>query len=247
MTHKKIKKWWEDNSMDYQNDHKIKIDISYGRGSPNEKVLKLIGNVKGKRVLELGCGGAQAGIAFAKKGAKVTGVDISEKQIKFAKHLAQKNNTNIDFYQGDISELKMIKSSSQDIVFSAWAFEYIGDLRKCFKEANRVLKKQGIFIFSLDHPFWGVINKDNLKVKRSYFDSGEYKEPYRKGIFFAYHHTMSEIINPLIESGFILEKMIEPDSRKKNIGDYWLSNQSKKRINTMKFIPSTIIFKAIKK
>jgi ubiquinone/menaquinone biosynthesis C-methylase UbiE len=244
---KEIKNWWEDNAIDYQKDHKIKIDISYGRGSPNEKVLNLIGNVKGKRVLELGCGGAQAGIAFARKGAKVTGIDISEKQIKFATFLTKKNNVDIKLYRGDVSKLDMIKSNTQDIIFSAWAFEYVGDLTKCFKETNRVLKKQGIFIFSLDHPFWGVVNKASMKVRRSYFDSGIYKEPHRKGIFVGYYHTLSELINPLIEAGFTIEKIIEPDSRKKNVGDYWYGNQDKKRRNAMKFIPSTIIIKAKKK
>ncbi len=51
---------------------------------------------EGKNVLEIGCGGAQCGIAMAKQGAKVTGVDISEEQLKFAKVLAEKNKVKIN-------------------------------------------------------------------------------------------------------------------------------------------------------
>jgi len=83
---KETKKWWEGTSKDYQEKCKIPIDIHYGPGSSNEKHLKLLGNLKGKKVLEIGCGGAQCGIAMAKKRAKVTGIDISEEMIKIAKN-----------------------------------------------------------------------------------------------------------------------------------------------------------------
>ena len=54
--------------------------------------MQLIGSVKNKHVLELGCGGAQCSIAFAKKGAIVTAVDVSSVEIEFAKKLADENN-----------------------------------------------------------------------------------------------------------------------------------------------------------
>ncbi len=63
---KEIKKWWSVNSERYQKQSKIPIDIHYGPGSPNEEHFKLLGNLKGKKILELGCGGAQCGIAMAK-------------------------------------------------------------------------------------------------------------------------------------------------------------------------------------
>ena len=63
---KEVKKWWEKTSKEYQKDCKIPIDIHYGPGSPNEKHYKILGNLKGKKILEIGCGGAQCSIAFAK-------------------------------------------------------------------------------------------------------------------------------------------------------------------------------------
>jgi len=59
MTEKEIKEYWEKTTSDYQKECKIPLDIHYGPGSPNEKKLKLLGRLKGKKVLELGCGGAQ--------------------------------------------------------------------------------------------------------------------------------------------------------------------------------------------
>ena len=238
---KETKKWWEQVSEWYQKESKIPISIHYGPGSPGENELKLLGNLKNKKILEIGCGGAQCGIAMAKQGAFVTGIDISEEQLKFAKSLAENNKVKIRFYQGDIKSLRQIKSKSQDIVFSAWALHYVDDLEKCFKEVFRVLTKQGIFVFSLDHPFFRTV----IKTKESYFKTGKYVEIFsdKTKKFVAYTHTVSELFNTLVKSGFVVEEIVEPDSRKKYKDDPWynLWDFSKER---MSMLPPTIIFKA---
>jgi len=244
---KETKKWWNHISRYYQDKSKIPIDIHYGPGSPNEKVLKLLGNVKRKKILEIGCGGAQCSIAFAKQGARVTGMDISKEQLDFAKMLAEKNKVKIKFYQGDIKKLSQIKSNSQDIVFSAYAIQYVDNLKLCFKEVNRVLKKKGLFVFSLDHPFFRTVNPKSLKIIDSYFKIGKYSgyfsDPTKK--FVMYTHTVSYLYNSLVDSGFIVERIIEPDSRKKHKGDPWykLWHYKPKILN---MFPPTIIFKCRK-
>ncbi len=241
------KKWWESSSKDYQEECKIPIDIHYGPGSPNEKSLKLLRNIKGKNILEIGCGGAQCSIAFAKQGAKVKAIDISLEQLKFAKRLAEKNKVKIDFYQGDIKKLPQIKSNSQDIVFSAFALHYVDNLLSCFKEVKRVLKNKGLFVFSLDHPFFRTVDSKTLKLKDSYFNTGKeiftFSDPTKK--FVCYKHTVSELYNILIQSGFLVERILEPDSRKKYTYDPWygLWNYTPK---FLKMFPPTIIFKARK-
>jgi len=244
---KETKKWWEYSSKNYQKESKIPVDIHYGPGSPNEDGLKLLGNLKGKNVLEIGCGGAQCGIAMAKKGAKVTGIDISNKQLKFAKNLADINKVNVTFYQGDIVSLKQIKSNTQDIVFTAWALHYVDNLEKCFKEVYRVLKKGGIFVLSTPHPFYDTIDYKTLKVKRSYFNKGKFVEVFsdktKKFVF--YNHTFSDITNAIVNSKLSIEKVIEPDSRKKHKGDPWYGvwGFTQKMMN---YFPPTIIFKTRK-
>ena len=244
---KETKKWWESASKDYQKECKIPIDIHYGPGSPNEKKLKLLGNLKNKKVLEIGCGGAQCGVAMAKQGAKVTGKDISEEQLKFAEKLAEENKVKIKFIQGDIKNLKQIKSNTQDIVFSAFALHYVDDLLKCFKEVNRVLKKKGLFVFSFPHPFFRTINSKTLKIKESYFKTGKWTEVFldKTKKFVMYTHTISDLYGFLIDSKFLVEKIIEPDSRKKYSYDPWcgLWDYNSK---VLKMIPPTIIFKARK-
>ena len=244
---KETKRWWESASERYQKESKIPIDIHYGPGAPTERELKLLGNLKGKKVLEIGCGGAQCGVAMAKKGAKVTGIDISNEQLKFAKILAEKNKVNMVFYQGDIVNLKQIKSNTQDMVFTAWALHYVDNLKKCFEEVYRVLKKNGIFVLSTPHPFYNTINYKTLKIKRSYFSNGKFVEVFtdKTKKFVGYNHTFSDITNAIISSGLNIEKVIEPDSRKKYKGDPWygLWDFTKKMMDQF---PPTIIFEGRK-
>lgn len=244
---KETKKWWEYSSQYYQKECKIPIDVHYGPGSPNENHFKLLGNVKNKKILEIGCGGAQCSIAFAKQGAKVIGIDISNEQLKFAKALSEKNKVKIKFYQGDIKKIPRIKSNSQDVVFSAFALQYVDDLSFCFKEVYRVLKRRGLFVFSLDHPFFRTVDSKTLKLKNSYFETGRlvetFSDPTKK--FVMYTHTISELHNKLVKSGFVVEKIIEPDSRKRYTFDPWygLWDYTPK---FLKMFPPTIIFKCKK-
>jgi len=242
---KEIKRWWEDNSRRFQDEAKIPLDISYGPWMPTESKLRLMGNLKNKRVLEIGCGGAQCGITFAKKGAKVIGIDLSKKQLEYAKKLAERNKVKIKFLQGDMKNLSKINSASQDIVFSSWALFYVSDLMKCFKEVNRVLNKNGIFVFSTIHPFWSCVGNETFKIKRNYWKGiGKFKEPYKKGIFVAYRYNLNNISEALFNSGFIIERILEPDPRKYRKFSREIVPKEKQKL--MGIIPRTIIFKVEK-
>lgn len=250
---KETKQWWEDTAKYYQEDSNIPIGIHYGPGAPFEDGkygLHILGKLKGRRVLEIGCGGAQCGIAMAKQGAIVTGIDISEEQLKFARILAQKNKVNVQFYQGDIRRFPQIKTRSQDLVFTAWALQYVDDLASCFNESYRVLKNGGRFVLAMPHPFARTLDDKTMKLKSSYFQTGKNEkiETFEDGTkhkFVIYDRTVSEIANTLTDSGFNVERVIEPDSRIHYPRDPWygLWEFSEK---FGKYVPPTIIFKAKK-
>lgn len=236
------KEWWEKHANAYQKETNIPIDIHYGPGSPNEAELHLIGDVKGKRVLELGCGGAQCSIAFAQKGAIVTAIDVSSVEIEFAKKLANENKVQIKFYEHDAADLAQISDKSQDIVFSACALAYVDDLAGCFKEVHRILKDDGIFVWSVGHPFYDIIDPKTFQLRESYLDTGVKLE----GDFANVLRTISDYFNAATEAGFLVEKMIEPDSRKHYPYDPWygLWDYSPELLAK---VPATLIFKCMKK
>lgn len=88
------KRSWDIQAERYQKNADFSFSVlDYGDiRCPNDNDLKFIGNVKDKEVLELGCGGANCGIALAKQGARMTCLDISEEQLRFARNNAAKEN-----------------------------------------------------------------------------------------------------------------------------------------------------------
>ena len=243
---KEAKRWWEANGRAYQDGCQIPVDVHYGSGSPHESDLGLIGSVAGKRVLEIGCGGAQCSIAFAKQGAIVTAVDIAASELEYAQELAAQNKVTITFHQLNVENLSPNANKSQDIVFSACALPYVDDLLSCFREVQRVLKEKGLFVFSQGHPVFGLVNPETLVLEKSYFETGKVVLGEDSDVPFASNYRMvSDIFNLLVDAGFIVERIIEPDSREKYAYDSWYGKWN----NTPKLmqkLPATIIFKSRK-
>ncbi len=242
-----VKKWWFEASPWFQEWAKLSTkSADYGPYSPRENQLKLLGNVKGKKILELGCGGAQCSISFAKQGAICTGIDITKAQLDYAKKLAEKEKVNVKLIRGDIQTLKGIKSNSYDIVFSAFALQYIQDLTKCFREVHRVLKKNGLFVFSVDHPFYNIIDAKTKKLKRSYLKTGKIveNEEWSDGIkhkFVMFHSKVSDIVNSITNAKLTLMEMHEPVDMKNKLKDPTVYPE-----DLVRLIGPTLIFKAKK-
>ena len=154
------------------------------------------------------------------------------------------------FKEKDIQDLKGIPSNKFDIVFSAFALQFVPDLTKCFKEVNRVLKKKGLFVFSLDHPFYQIISTKTGKIEKPYkksrFIATNKQVDGKKAVFAMYIRTISGMHESLAKNGFNVEKILEPHSMKhyEEHGKYWKKRYPKKIV---KRIPATIIFKAKKK
>ena len=104
------KNGWNIISRFYQAKTTISLeDVHYGPISPGESELKLLGNVKGKKILEIGCGGGQNSIVLAKWGAKPVGLDLSEVQIKHAQKLAKKEHVSVAFHVGNMEDPSAFK------------------------------------------------------------------------------------------------------------------------------------------
>jgi len=240
---------WNRISPHYQAEHQIPTDfVHYGPHCPNEDRLQLIGDVAGKRVLEIGCGGGQCSVAFAKRGAIAAGLDISDKQIAFARDLARRSGVQAAFHRCSADRLSPIPDLSQDIVFSAYALQYVKRLPRCFAEVMRVLTPGGLFVFSLDHPFWYCLAEQDLRVVSSYFD-GEYSYQWgQKGMrarprVRQYQRTFGDYHRHLRAAGFDLLDILEPQPVEEGSGEDWGHYYSPAR---QRMVPATVIFKAKK-
>ncbi|MBN2239796.1 MAG: methyltransferase domain-containing protein [Dehalococcoidales bacterium] len=176
--------------------------------------LHLIGDVRNWKILELGCGGANIGINLVKRGATVTGVDISAEQIRFAREEAVKEGASITLEVSSIEDYNI--TGKYDMVISICAFQYVRHLETVFREVYDHLVPGGVFIFSTDHPaFYAVaystIWKDE-KENPGYFDESpdiwkwEDEDDYT---FITFHHPVEFYVNHLSGCGFRIDRMHE--------------------------------------
>jgi ubiquinone/menaquinone biosynthesis C-methylase UbiE len=213
--------------MAYQSAARLSTDvISYGPGAQTEAEYRLLGPVAGKRVIDLGCGGAQTAIALAKQGAIAIGVDISVEQLAFARRLMEDEDVRVELKHGDLAELAFQRADSVDIAFSASALQYVPDLNRVFRQVHRVLKPQGAFVFSIPHPITSItgqgstalrngeqlaLDLETVEIKRSYFDKSPIEERWEHVVFTEYHRPTSEIFMGLVRSGYRVDVVLEPE------------------------------------
>lgn len=110
----------------------------------NRMILHKLGDLKDKKLLDLGCGLGESSVYFAKKGARVIACDISEGMLNVAKQLAKKHNVNIDTLNSYSDKLE-VDNETLDIVYAANLLHHV-EIESTLKEVKRVLKKNGIFV-----------------------------------------------------------------------------------------------------
>jgi SAM-dependent methyltransferase len=168
--------------------------------------LELLGNVRGKKILDFGCGSGIYAKLLTKKGAKIKGFDISPEMIKIAK----KENPELDLRVG--SGYNIPFNEKFDIVFASLVVHYLKDWDKMFKEIRRVLKDGGIFIFSTGNPVAEARKKiktgnKKITVLDNYFNENKHDVTWRdnrgkKIKMFFYHKTYESIIRIILKNNF---------------------------------------------
>ncbi len=203
---------WDQHSAQYQASSQLSCDVAhYGPDIGSEADLRLLGDLRGKRVLELGCGGGQCSVAFAKAGATAIGIDFSSQQIAYARRLAEHEQVRVEFRQGDIADLAFWRADTIDLVFSAHTFGFVEDLRRVFRQAHRVLKVGAHLVFSLPHPAYAIIDDATMGIVRSWFDHSPIDYERDGAAFTEYRHSIPELYSDLLRSGYRVEAILEPE------------------------------------
>jgi SAM-dependent methyltransferase len=107
--------------------------------------LAMLGDVRGKRVLEYGCGHGMASVVLARRGATVTGIDLSAGYVEEASRRAIANEVTAEFRQAD-AECMPFADGSFDAVWGCAVLHHL-DLQWAGAELNRVLKPGGVAVF----------------------------------------------------------------------------------------------------
>lgn len=182
-------------------------------------LFSMMPELKGKRVLDLGCGFGEHCRRFVDCGAeKVVGVDISEKMLAVA--MAENSDPKIRYIKMPMEEISKLQEQF-DVVVSSLAFHYVEDFAGVVKNVYDMLDEGGVFLFSQENPLCTCHSGGNRWTRdeqgnKLYLNLADYGvEGERESVWFVdnvkkYHRTFSSIINTLIEAGFSVEKMIEP-------------------------------------
>ncbi|MGN0569072.1 MAG: class I SAM-dependent methyltransferase [Candidatus Fimenecus sp.] len=185
---------------------------TYGIYLPTESDLHLLGELKGKKILDIGCGSGHFLLYCANNGASdLWGVDLSSTQLKIASKLLRENSLNATLINSPMEQSDGIPTDYFDIVYSIYAIGWTLDLQRTFQNINSYLKKDGKFVFSWDHPFMHCVDIEGDKL----IFSGDYNTEdlfsFEKGGYpvTLINRKMSTYINALADSGFCVEKVIE--------------------------------------
>ena len=188
-------------------------------GGAFELIGSFVGDVAGKEACVVGSGDNYAAFALAGMKARVTSIDISERQLETASDRAKRLDLEIDFVQADAMDLKPLGDKRFDLVCSTNGFfVWIADLKTVFQEVYRVLKPGGHYIFYDVHPFqrpWAD-RAASIEVEKTYWQTGPIRD--EKDGTFEFNWTLADILNPMADAGFVLRCVLERPAGDEN---YW--------------------------
>jgi ubiquinone/menaquinone biosynthesis C-methylase UbiE len=214
------RRWWDTDADDYQDEHGRflgDVDFIWCPEGLREADAHLLGDIRGRRVLELGCGAAAGARWLATQGAEVVALDLSAGMLRHARLAEERSGVRVPLVQADALALPFADGAF-DIVCTAFgAIPFVADSGAVMHEVARVLRPGGPWVFSITHPMrWIFLDEpgeEGLKAIHSYFDRRPYVEQDSTGVpsYVEQHRTLGDRVRELVEAGFVLRDLIEPE------------------------------------
>jgi SAM-dependent methyltransferase len=209
-------------------DYRVKEFLD-GRSTLKTIELDELGDVNGKKLLHLMCQFGLDTLSWARRGAIVTGVDISDKSIERANKLKEKTGLPAKFVRSDVLDLVGKIDDKFDVVFQSYGIHcWISDINQWAQVIAHYLRPGGIFYIIDDHPIIHIYRVEN----GSYFDTSAERHSdapdyYDRSYFIKnelveWQHTLSSIINALIKAGLMIELVNEFDKSYYPVHEDWL-------------------------
>lgn len=221
-----VRKTW--NACGEAFDRFTTAEDSFAENVERPAVERLIGDLGGARLLDLGCGSGTYSVKFAELGAQVVGLDLSQMMVSLARERARQRGVQADLRVADIRDPLPFGDSEFDAIFTATTLHYIEDLGALMKEVNRVMKPKGRLVAAILHPMstsrFPLESSDEVdglnpweawyfgsalrRIETPWLGFGDVKEEGRSIV--CHHHTMTEYFDALSSAGLAITKLIEP-------------------------------------
>ena len=196
--------------------------VRYGPDGPSEADARLLGDVSGKRVLDLGCGLGQASIALEHRGAHAIAIDASPKMLAEGRRLADAQEVTVEWHKGDLADLAFLRAESVDAAVCIDALPEVDDADRLFRQVHRVLRPGAPFVCSYEHPLRSCLGRDtptaqgglalgHLVVERSYFDPEPVVVRRHEADITVWPRTLAEVFAAFHRAGYRVDVLIEPE------------------------------------
>lgn len=231
MDHIDVGKYWDESADAWTRLARAGYDV-YRDYLNTPWFFRMLPDVRGLCGLDVGCGEGHNTQLLAKGGAYVTAIDVSEKFIRHAQEAEAAEPLGVRYQVASAVQLPFAEDSF-DFVVAFMSMMDIPENDRAMAEAFRVLKPDGFFQFSVSHPCSDTPHRRNLRdaTGKTYaIEVGRYFEqtdgridqwlfgaaprearegvrPFRVPSF---HRTLSEWLNTIISTGFLIERVEEP-------------------------------------
>jgi SAM-dependent methyltransferase len=214
------RQWWDRDADAYQREHGTflgDVDFVWCPERLREADAGLLGDVRGRRVLELGSGAAACSRWLSRQGADPIALDLSAGMLRQARAASDRSGVPVPLVQADALALPF-PDATFDIVCTAFgAVPFVADSGAVMREVARVLRPGGTWAFSITHPmrwiFWDEPGEEGLVARNSYFDRRPYVEQDGAGAvtYVEQHRTLGDRVRELVAAGFVLRDLVEPE------------------------------------
>lgn len=190
--------------------------------------LELLGDLNGKKLVHLQCNAGQDSLCLARRGADVTGIDLSDEAVAFARTLSVESGLPAHFVEAEVVGWLQETGERYDLAFASYgATPWLPDLPRWARGVHRVLRPGGRFVYVEFHPLVWSIGADFGLNKDDYFAEAPFFEPVNDYVASSglalgaltkaaapgensipassWQHGLGEVMNSLAQSGLVLE------------------------------------------
>ena len=226
------------------------------RYQSDEPMLKLLGEVHGKRILDVGCGNGYLCRKLAKAGAAVTGVDLSDGFLAIAMSREREENLGISYHHGSASEMDFLSDRQFDKAVANYVLMDIQNYTGAIRHVFQLLRSGGCFVAVISQPCGPKHAADRLmpapdSPRREEATGWRADMYFHRGPYFSvwgdldpvlsFHRPLRDYWEAFVESGFVVDTYEEPSITERGLRDLPVS-----QIDNALRTPYSCIFRMVK-
>ncbi len=214
------REWWDTDADAYHAEHGGYLgaaDLVWCPENLREQDAGLLGDVRGLRVLEVGCGAAMCSRWLVGQGAEPVAFDLSGGMLRHARAGNAATGIDVPLVQADAERIPFLDASF-DLAFTAFgAIQFVADSARLMREVARILRPAGRWVFATTHPTrWSFPDDpgpDGLTATMPYWDRTPYVEHAADGTatYVEHHRTVGDRVREITAAGLQLVDLVEPE------------------------------------